>query len=115
MLANAVPKKLFNRTLHPKLAKATSESLRFLIYVVRLNPCNQVERFLGLYPMRRIVSYTDASGFEISLKNPSPGCIAGFFDAPPGMSAFAFAIPWATLYAFLPTSDELFQPHINYL
>ena len=115
VIANATPKKFIQRSLYPQLMKPTSDALKFLIYVVSLDPCNDVFRFLDLYPARKIISYTDASGFELSPKNPSPGCIAGFFDAPPGLSPFAFAIPWATIQAFLPNSKELVKPHINYL
>jgi hypothetical protein len=114
-MANAAPKKFIRRSLFPKLVKPTSEAIRFLIYVVRLDPCNQVHRFLNQYPRRKIMSYTDASGFEISLKNPSPGCIAGFFDAPKGLQPFAFAIPWAVIRPFLPKLEVFHEPHINYL
>ena len=93
VIANAAPKKFIKRSMYPALVSSTSECLSFLMHVVRLDPCNSQIRFLDLYKSRRIVSYTDAVGFELSSKNPSPGCVAGFFDAPPGLSPFAFAIP----------------------
>ena len=80
-----------------------------------LDPCNPVYRFLDIYETRRIVSFTDASGFEKGTNNPCPGCIAGFFDAPRGMASFAFALPWDTLRVFLPAIAVFDRPHINYL
>ena len=115
VLANAAPKKFIRRSAYPALVKSTAESLSFLIYIVGLDPCNSQFRFLDLYDNRRIVSFTDAVGFELSAKNPSPGCIAGFFDAPQGLQPFAFAIPWAVFRSFLPKLGEFHEPHINYL
>ena len=115
VIANAAPSKKVNRMSDKNLYDSTSECLRFLIHVMTLDPCNPVYRFLDIYETRRIISFTDASGFEKCIKNPSPGCIAGFFDAPQGMISFAFAIPWDTIRTFLPTQEVFVRPHINYL
>ena len=115
VIANASPTKSINRLAHGNLFKSTTECVKFIIYVVSLDSCNPVYRFLDLYKARRIISFTDASGFERNIKNPSPGCIAGFFDAPSGMAPFAFAIPWAVFQVFLPKTAAFHEPHINYL
>jgi hypothetical protein len=70
---------------------------------------------LGLYKTRKIISFTDASGFEQNVKNPTPGAIAGFFSAPRHFTPFAFCIPWQAIRVFLPANSVFDKPHINYL
>ena len=115
VLANATSDGRIRLDRYPELHAAALVSLNFLIFVVSLDPKCSVYRFLDLYPTRSIICYSDAAGWEKSVRNPSPGCIGGYFDAPDFVRPFAFAIPWYVFRAYLPSMQVFVRPHINYL
>ena len=57
-------------------------ALNFLKPVFAVDPCVHVKRFLNLLPQCRCVIWSDASGFEMEVKNPTPGRMGSIFLAP---------------------------------
>jgi hypothetical protein len=99
------------------LNESAIDSLNFLIYLLDLDPSCSVYRFLDFWPTKKVFPFSDASGWEISPKNPMPGCLGGFFvDNRSGVS-FAFSIQWQEILLLLPQEcrANFDTPHINYL
>ena len=101
----------------PLLNENATDSLNFLIYLLDLDHKCSVYRFLNLQPTKKVFPFSDASSWEVSLKNPSPGTLSGFFvDRRAGVQ-FAFSVPWKDILLLLPVEcQHAFEmPHINYL
>lgn len=93
VIANSLPGRKVLRTNFPELNKQATDSLNLIMYLVGLDPKYCVYAFLGLYKTRKIFGFSDATGWEVSLKNPTPGCLGGFFFHPRLSGSIAFAIP----------------------
>lgn len=117
LAANRSPDLKVDRWTQPLVNESAADSLKFLIYLLELDPQCSVYRFLSLWPTKKVFPFSDASGWEIGILNPSPGCLGGFFFDKRAGVKFAFSIPWQTILELLPEEFKanFSEPHINYL
>lgn len=95
VLANNSPFKKVVRARFPILNTAATEALHLIILLVSLDPKCSVFVYLGVLKTRKLMPFTDASGWErgIMVKNPAPGCLGGFFTHTRKSLSFAFSLP----------------------
>ena len=119
VIANSSPGRKILRVCHPRLNQQTKESLALIMYLVSLNPKYCVFVFLSMYKTRKVFGFSDAVGWEIHPRNPTSGCLGGFFYHPRLAGSIAFVLPWSTIFQLLPSSvaslPHMLFPHINYL
>ena len=115
--ANISPSGRVLRAAFPDLSRAADDSLELIMLILAVDPGVSVFMFLGVMTTLQSFPCTDASGWEICPKNPSPGTLGGFFLHPDVRKSFAFALPWATLLQCFPLDfqEKHALLHINYL
>ena len=117
LIASRSPSGKVDRWTRPLLNESAMDSLKFLLYLLDLDPKCSVYRFLNFWPTKKVFPFSDASGWEISPKNPRPGCLGGFYRDKRAGVQFAFSIQWQEILLLLPEESRVnfAQPHINYL